>query len=412
MKYFFYLINECLKDTLKRIELQYLPFPMKVEDDEVHLARTMEWLMRAYENGNGGVASHHSLLSGRWLNPFPETTGYIIPTFFDYADYTKNYTYSEIAISLADWLCGVQHESGACMQGAYDKSKGKNKPIIFNTGQNIFGFLRTYGETRQEKYLIHAKKAGDFLTESVDARGIWNRHLHHGLPHTYNSRTSWALLELHQIIPEERYKTIALANLEWVLQQQTENGWFRNANFKPQELPNTHGLAYTLRGLLESYEMTRDDRCLEAAKRTADGFLQIFMERKFLYTFWDENWQNHGKYFKWGKGRYICLTGNIQLSLVWMRLYEITQKQVYLEAAFRMLDLIKSLQSRSVNGCIDGGIKGAFPVYGSYSALKYPNWAAKFFADALMLKIKLTKGVETKHETSVRIVAEQEPALS
>jgi len=35
---------------------------------------------------------------------------------------------------------------------------------------------------------------------------------------------------------------------------------------------------------------------------------------------------------------------------------------------------------------IVGGIKGSHPIYGEYGKDQYLNWAAKFFADALMLE--------------------------
>jgi hypothetical protein len=34
-----------------------------------------------------------------------------------------------------------------------------------------------------------------------------------------------------------------------------------------------------------------------------------------------------------------------------------------------------------------GAIAGSAPIWGRYSMFEYPNWAAKFFADALMLKL-------------------------
>ena len=33
---------------------------------------------------------------------------------------------------------------------------------------------------------------------------------------------------------------------------------------------------------------------------------------------------------------------------------------------------------------IRGGIKGSQPIYGRYSPFSYPNWAAKFFIDAVL----------------------------
>ena len=42
---------------------------------------------------------------------------------------------------------------------------------------------------------------------------------------------------------------------------------------------------------------------------------------------------------------------------------------------------------------IRGGIAGAYPIWGGYERLGYPNWAAKFFADALMLQESVMRGL-------------------
>lgn len=390
MSNLFYLLGRTLCDVIDREKLAYVPFPMKREGDHDHLRQTIRWLVRAAENGEGGVSSHYSLLHGRWLPPFPETTGYIIPTLFDYAQQSGEALYADLARRLTDWLAEVQLENGACMQGTYDRRTGNNKPLIFNTGQNIFGFLRSYKEAGDEAYLDSACRAGDFLTRQVDRRGCWNQALHHDLPHTYNARSAWALLALHAVTGDGRYEEIARANLDWVVAQQTENGWFQNANFKPGELPNTHGLAYTIRGLLESYALTEEASYLAAARRTADRFQRLFEIRKQLYIFWDANWRNQGKYVSALRGRHVCVTGNVQLALVWMRLFEVVEESTYVNSAFKMIDYVKTLQNLDTsNEGVRGGIPGAFPIYGSYSSLKFPNWAAKFFADALMMKLRL-----------------------
>jgi hypothetical protein len=36
---------------------------------------------------------------------------------------------------------------------------------------------------------------------------------------------------------------------------------------------------------------------------------------------------------------------------------------------------------------VRGGIAGSAPIWGDYSRFEYPNWAAKFFADALMMDL-------------------------
>src|SRR5262249_8247777 len=64
--------------------------PYKFAGDEAdpsdrHLAATMDWLARAQDaTPDDGVSAVYSLASG-WAASYPETTGYIIPTCFDFA---------------------------------------------------------------------------------------------------------------------------------------------------------------------------------------------------------------------------------------------------------------------------------------------------------------------------------------
>ncbi len=389
----FYLIAESLRDSIRWAGYQAKgTFPERPGHDRLHLDATMAWLDESVRNGRGGSASHYSLQHGRWLTPFPETTGYIIPTMYDYAHFSGQPRFAELATALTDWLISVQLENGACMRGGYDEARGKTEPIVFNTGQNLLGFVRAYQETGEQRLLDAARKAGDFLVASTDEAGVWDKNLLRGLQHTINTRCAWALLQLEALAPERDYARVAEANLRWAQTQQTENGWFRHGSSKPNVPPNTHFLAYTCRGLLESYRLTGEKSYLETARKTADRFLRLFAERPTLYAFWDANWNNRGKYLKWMPGRFVCLTGNAQMALVWMKLFEETGETTYRESAFRILDQLKALQVvQGKQPGVVGGVKGSFPVYGGYSPLKYPNWAAKFFADALMLKLKLQK---------------------
>jgi uncharacterized protein YyaL (SSP411 family) len=389
------LFPESFKDLCKRVLYGLKGFPVKTGQDELHLQKVMEWLEVSCLNR--GSRSHYDLIHGKWLHPFPETTGYIIPSFYDYADFSGEKRFAALAVELTDWLGEMQLENGGCMQGSYDPKKGKTAAVVFNTGQNILGFLRAFKETGRQKYLANAIKAGDFLVNSTDENGVWDKNLLRGLKHTINSRVAWALLELHKENPKPEYGRSAVANLDWTVAQQTENGWFRHGTSQPGGLPNTHFLSYTCEGLLQSYCILKNEEYLKAAEKTARRLLKIFISKGMLFAFWDENWHNHGKYLRWTPGRFVCLTGNAQIATVWMWLFEETGDSVWRDAAFKILDHLKALQDiSSANEGIRGGIKGSFPVFGSYSAFKYPNWAAKFFADALLLKIKLEKQIKTR----------------
>jgi hypothetical protein len=57
----------------------------------------------------------------------------------------------------------------------------------------------------------------------------------------------------------------------------------------------------------------------------------------------------------------------------------------YLVAARRAIAFVASTQDLMADHPgVRGGIAGSYPIYGRYGRFKYPNWAAKFFADALL----------------------------
>jgi len=59
----------------------------------------------------------------------------------------------------------------------------------------------------------------------------------------------------------------------------------------------------------------------------------------------------------------------------------------YPGAMARALDFV--LATQDVNASepgVRGGIKGSDPVWGRYAPLSLPNWATKFFVDAMWLR--------------------------
>lgn len=55
----------------------------------------------------------------------------------------------------------------------------------------------------------------------------------------------------------------------------------------------------------------------------------------------------------------------------------------------------------SSNDGIRGGISGSAPLWGSYIRFGYPNWAAKFFIDAMLLLGQTKKQVLSDERGSV-----------
>lgn len=345
----------------------------RIADNGTHTRMAMEWLCRAQDaTKTGGVSSMYSLLGG-WQDPYPETTGYIIPTFFNYYEASKDKIYRKLAIEMADWELTVQLKIGAFPGG------GGNKATVFNTGQIIMGLTRAYKETKKKIYKKAAAKAGNWLIEVQDKEGYWKKDEYLNTLHTYNTRTAWSLLMVEEIMGPGKYRDAAVRNLDWAMGQQQANGWFKNNGFYEGQEPILHTIAYAMNGFLDSGLMLGEKKFIFAAKQAADALLKLQQADGSLLGTYDANW-NGG--VKWSN-----LTGNAQTSIVWLKLYYRTKQKKYLEAARKINKYNKSKQSiDSANPGIRGGIKGAHPIYGWYAPFCYINWGAKFFVDSLMLE--------------------------
>jgi hypothetical protein len=90
-----------------------LPQDSRVESDEVHLDAAIKWLRHSQDvTDTGGSAATYNLLLG-WEKPYPEMSGYIIPSLFEYADRFDDDEVRERAIEMAEWTLSTQHETGS-----------------------------------------------------------------------------------------------------------------------------------------------------------------------------------------------------------------------------------------------------------------------------------------------------------
>ncbi|MBI2135164.1 hypothetical protein HYU09_04175 [Candidatus Woesearchaeota archaeon] len=352
----------------------YFKLYNKTYPNETHMKAAMDWLSYAQEqNNDGGVSALYSLFDG-WSYSYVETTGYIIPTFFNYAHFSKNPVYRQKAVEMADFELNFQLSSGA-----FPGAGKKDTPIVFNTGQVIFGLCRAYEETKSKKYREAAVKAADWLLSVMDKDGCWRKNEYLGHMHTYNSRTAWAILLAHKISKKGSYKKAAEKNIVWALTQQQENGWFQNNGFYPGQEPLVHTIAYSIRGILESGLYLKKTAYVKAAEKAALALAGRQRNDGSLPGSFDKDWKSS---VKWS-----CLTGNSQMSIIWQKLFIETKDERFIDAAKKSNNYMKKVQNlSSSNKAIRGGIPGAFPIYGWYAPFCFPNWAAKFFIDALLLE--------------------------
>ncbi len=350
-----------------------LRVPREAVDSQGHLEAAASWLKRAHDMSSDGGVSYGYSLWGGWRPSYRETSGYIAITFFDLARYLHDPEARDRAIAICRWVCSVQNANGSISNPRYEPDRG----IVFDTGQVLLGLVRAFEETGDRRFLRAAERSAEWLANVADSEGRWTRDTHLGIPHAYNTRVAWALLRLNSISPDAERERIARANLDWALAQQ-HDGWFQQCAFEPSAAPFTHTIAYTIRGFFEAGLLLGESRYLDATVRSSEAIMRQVRSDGFIPGQIDSSGN--------ARARYCCLTGNCQLAIVWAKLYEKSGDKRFCRSATDALRYVMSCQDiRTSNLNVKGAIKGSQPVWGRYSRLTFPSWAAKFFIDALLL---------------------------
>jgi hypothetical protein len=137
-----------------------------------------------------------------------------------------------------------------------------------------------------------------------------------------------------------------------------------------------------LQGILEVGILAGREDFLETVRKGTDAVLERMSNKGFLPGRFAATWEP--MVFS------SCLTGNAQLAVVCYRLHEKTGNPKYRFAAERLVNYLKALQIIDANfPQISGAIPGSFPIMGGYMTAGYPNWATKYFLDALLLQDRL-----------------------
>jgi hypothetical protein len=348
---------------------------------EIHLQAAIDWLCRAQDVRDGqpdagSVSAGWSFEDG-WLPGYPETTGYIIETFLSAARALNQPALVERAGRMIDWELSIQLPDGA-FPGHFGEAG--SRPVIFNTGQIMHGMIAGYSQLGRSDCLEAAIRAGRWLVRLQDDDGCWRQYEHNQVPHVYNTRATWALLATGLLAGEVELVDAARRNLDWALSQQTPCGWFANNAFVAERAPFTHTIAYAIRGLLESGVLLDEERYLQAALVAGQGMAKAQRKDGWLAGTYRDGWHTDAGY--------CCLTGLAQMSLNWTRLAQVSGDEKFRDPARAGLAWLKTTQKlEDKDPVVRGGIAGSLPIWGDYSRFEYPNWAAKFFVDALLVDL-------------------------
>ena len=316
-----------------------------------------------------------------WRPSYPETTGYAIESLLDYADHRHDDEFRKRALRMAHWEVDIQMPSGA-VQGGPVVPPERRVASVFNTGTVLQGFTALLERERDERVLAAASRAAEFLLRDQGTDGHFQSHgafVRSEAVKTYNCLCGWALYRFGQLTDRDACRGAALRAVEASTREEAANGWFRNNDLTRSDAPLLHTIAYALQGFLEVAALVGRHDWIDLVRRGTAPLLDRMHSSGFLHGRYRSDWEPAG--FS------SCLTGNAQLAVVCYRLAAITGDEQYAAAGGRLLDFLKGLQILdSGDPGVNGAIPGSFPIFGEYMRAGYPNWATKYFLDALFLQ--------------------------
>jgi malonyl-CoA O-methyltransferase len=272
-------------------------------------------------------------VTGQRTNPYPEVTGYLIPTLLHFGE-------RELAIQYGQWLVNIQHADG------YWTDPDFGSPFTFDTGQILKGLIALSSLTPEFNNSI--KRGCDWLVDQIQEDGAVTTpdYRQWELP---GGRRVPEAIHLYVLEPLRMYGGgIYNSAVDRALQHYLaipELTSFSTLN---------HFHAYIVEALVD---LGLTDRAEDAMKDIAsylryDGFLPAYC---------DESW--------------ICSTGMFQYAVIW---YKLGNRQL----GDRVFAYGCKFQEAS------GGFLGSYGKGGSYFPSEEIPWAVKYFMDAVYWKIR------------------------
>jgi hypothetical protein len=339
-----------------------------------HVAAASGWLRRSMAVTGGQGSAHSFSLRHGWSAAYPETTGYLIETLLRYADGLQDPALGAAARRCGAWLLDIQMPDGA-YPGLL---AGSTRPSVFNTGQILFGLaaLAERDGDPEGRYRAALQRACAWMLRLLEPDGAWRQAAYvPGFVPSYLTRAVWGLLRANQILQNPDYEAAMRHALRYYALRFLPDGSVADCGFRAGEAAFTHTIAYTLEGFWESALLLGEADILDKTLRSAGQLLAVCQAEGGMAGRYGDHWRSDQ--------RFICCTGHAQFSLLFQRLGAHTGDTDFRRASDALLAALLPLQSRLPLPGTRGALPGSWPLWGAYLPFRYPNWAQKFFLDAL-----------------------------
>jgi len=321
----------------------------KKEHLENALDLNLHWIKNSFAHNQNKGSSGSSNIFGRFSSPYPETTGYLLPTLLLASNYLNNPSLKDLALDQIDFFYSIRNEDGSFYQSLENK-----KPIVFDTGQILLGLSAVYQKHPSHRILELISGSQSWLLSNLNEKGAFTKYNYHpGYNPSYYSRVFWAMFGANKILKHKNQANL-LEGYNNLLSLKNNNLSFKNWHFTSQSEAFTHTIIYTLRGLWESAVLLNDFSTQEYVKLALSDIITRFKkEGNTFYGAYDHNWKAN-KSFQ-------CSTGNAQLAILLLKVF---RKEVDLDIIYSLIVTLLSNQKKS--GQNKGAVSSSIPLWGKY----------------------------------------------
>ncbi len=299
------------------------------------LQNAIQWIRRNHLSGQSVPISHRKLI------PYPEVTGYYIPTLLSIGEIN-------LAEQFARWLVTVQNPDG---------SFSLNNPkisYVFDTGQVIRGWVSVID--RLPELAEPLERACNWIINTADPSS--------GRLLCPQPGGDWSLGErgevnegIHLYVLRPMQEAASILNMPRITAAADKalNYYLKNVVVSDFTLPNslTHFYAYIQEALFEL-------GCTNNVKNGMNAVAPFQQSNGAVPGYHDVPW--------------VCSTGLAQLAKVWYLINDVAR-------ADAAMDFLQQIQNGS------GGFYGSYGVGSNYFPTEEISWAVKYIIDAEHLRI-------------------------